>query len=138
CQPKEGNEIEKIAHQIKENSCRMEQLTKYVDESWTYTLARLDTMIPKNLPDQERDRMLVLKSADLLRMFRSYKNFDDDVHMMVDSMEMVDRELSDSVRMLSLENQNLELKIDSLFTLVGDAETEKMLYQKVEEIKSGQ
>ena len=136
CQP-QSSEIEMIAHQIKDNNCRIEQLTRHVDESWTVTLDRLDDMIPQDLPDQERDRMLVLKNADLLRMFRSYRDFDDDVHMLVDSMEQVDMQLADSVRNISLDNQHLEMKMDSLFALIGNAEMEDQLYRKVEEIKSG-
>lgn len=135
CQP-EGNVIEDIANQIKVNNCRIQTISNYVDDSWTVSIEELGRLLPKDLPQQERENILNLKNADLIRMFESYKYFSPSVHSLVDSMEQVDYQWADSLRNLSQQNQKLEMKIDSLFSTMQDAETEKMLYQQVQEIKS--
>lgn len=136
CQQPSGNEIEMIAHQIKDNNCRIQMISQYVDDSWTSSIAELRRRLPETLPDQERENILNLKNADLIRMFESYKTFDDNVHSLVDSMEQVDYLWADSIRNLSLTNQNLEMKIDSLFSVMSDTKIEQELYQQVLDIKT--
>lgn len=136
CQSDAHQQIEQVARAMKDNSCQMELISKYVDDAWTKSIEELGNRLPKSLPQQERQNILNLKNANLIRMFESYNTFDDNVHSLVDSMEVMDMSWADSLRQLSLKNQMLEMKMDSLFTLVGDRETEQMLLQQVEEIKT--
>lgn len=136
CQSDTNKQIEQIARTMKDNSCQMELISKYVDDAWTESIEELGNRLPESLPQQERQNILNLKNANLIRMFESYKTFDDNVHSLVDSMEIRDMSWADSLRQLSLQNQHLEMKMDSLFTLIGDSETEQMLLQQVEEIKA--
>ena len=102
-------EIKRIAKEIKENQCSIEEITEYVDHSWSKSIEKLGAYLPDRLPDQERKNILKLKNADLIRMFESYDEFDAEGHALVDSMEQLDITWADSLRNLSKENQNLEM-----------------------------
>lgn len=129
-------EIEEIAQSIRDNSCRIEAISEYVNDSWTTSIEELGKKLPRSLPQQERENILNLKNANLIRMFESYKTFDDDIHSLVDSMEQVDARWADSLRRLSQENQYLEMRLDSLFSTIVDREDEQILLRKLEEVKS--
>lgn len=136
CQSDESHPIEMMAQDIKINNCKMEEISQYVDESWTAAIDKMSTMLPDWLPSEEREKILNLRYASLFRLFETYKDFDPSVHALVDSMEILDANWADSLRQISLENQNLEMKMDSVFATVNDQETEQMLMEKVEEIQS--
>ncbi|MBY5956994.1 hypothetical protein KUV50_02530 [Membranicola marinus] len=135
CQSETNDEIPEIALKIRSNECRIAEIANYVDDSWTTSIQELSDYLPETLPEQERENILHLKSADLIRMFESYEDFDPEGHELVDSMEQLDIQWADSLRHLSLQNKNLSMKMDSLFSMVTDAEKEEELYSIVDEIQ---
>lgn len=132
----ETHEIHDIALQIKSNECRIQEITKYVDDSWTSSIQELGDYLPEELPEQERENILHLKNAELIRMFESYDDFDPEGHALVDSMEQLDVVWADSLRHLSLENKNLSMKIDSIFSMINDPGEEEELYGVIDKIEA--
>lgn len=132
-----SNEIRDTALKIKSNECRILEITDYVDDSWTTSINELSGYLPEDLPQQERENILHLKNAELIRMFESYEDFDPEGHALVDSMEQLDVVWADSLRHLSLENQDLSMKMDSLFSLIDDSGEEEKMYGIVDEIQAG-
>lgn len=130
------NEIQDIALKMKDNHCRIQEISRYVDDSWTKSINELGDYLPERLPDQERENILNLKNAELIRMFESYAEFKPEGQALVDSMEQLDILWADSLRHLSLENKKLEMKIDSLFSMIDDNQEEARLNQIIEDIKS--
>ncbi|HLT93022.1 MAG TPA: hypothetical protein VKZ56_00605 [Membranihabitans sp.] len=136
CQSEDQNEAAKVAQKIKDNHCRMEAITKYVDDSWTAAIDEMGKLLPEWLPDLEREKILNLRYASLFRLFETYKDFDPQVHEIVDSMEVLDASWADSLRTLSQENQLLEMKLDSIYSTIHDAEMEKMVMEEVEKLQA--
>jgi len=135
CQ-KQKNEIQDIALAMKDNQCRIQEISRFVDDSWTKSISQLGDYLPERLPEQERENILNLKNAELIRMFESYDEFKPEGRALVDSMEQLDILWADSLRRLNLENQMLEMKMDSLFSILVDPDEEARLNQIVEDINS--
>ena len=130
------NEVKNMALKIRENQCTIKKISQYVDDSWTKSINKLGEYLPDRLPDQERKNILSLKNADLIRMFESYEEFDREGQALVDSMEKLDIIWADSLRNLSIENQQLEMKIDSLMSFIENPSDAQRLNQEIEEIRS--
>src|SRR5690554_930658 len=101
CQTQKKNEIEAIALKMKVNHCRIQEISRYVDDSWTKSITELGEYLPERLPEQERENILNLKNAELIRMFESYDEFKPEGQALVDSMEQLDIKWADSLRHLS-------------------------------------
>lgn len=130
------NEIQDVALQMKANECRIQKITQYVDKSWNSSIKKLADYLPERLPDQERQNILQLKNADLIRMFESYEEFEPQGQALVDSMELLDEEWADSLRQLSIANQNLGMKMDSLFSMIDDSGEMDKMYEVVDDIQT--
>lgn len=129
-------EVLDIALKLKNNQCRIQEISHFVDSSWTKSIKELEAYLPAQLPNQERKNILNLKNADLIRMFESYDDFHPKGHELVDSMEQLDVVWAGRLRELSIENQTLTMMLDSLFSTFENSEEIDHLYEEVESIRS--
>ena len=129
-------EILQMVRTIKMNSCIIDKIRSRTDSVWTKTLYEVIPMLPEDIPSKERETIITLKNADLLRKVYSYARLGDKVYAKIDAMEVYDIEMADSIRGLSFQNQELEMEVEKLLTKLEAREPVEKIRSEINAIKS--
>ncbi|GAA5219500.1 hypothetical protein [Membranihabitans marinus] len=129
-------EIHQWARDIKINSCTINEIRVKTDSVWSIALKEVEKLLPDGIPDKERETIINLKNAHLLRNVDSYEILGDSIYAIIAKMEAYDIKMADSVRTLNFQNQDLEMKIENAMTEINSPETISQLRREINDIKS--
>ncbi len=77
--------------------CQLKELHETAGKTWEEMTAILAVNLPADVPERERQYMLLSSNADHIRMFESYQSFDDSVKYALATTEKRDAELAAKV-----------------------------------------
>jgi len=132
----ERNEDEfilKWAEKTREIECKIEKLDAQAEKMWDNTNRALEKALPKSVGDYEKENMLKVRNADLIRMFESYESLDSPIKAKVDLTEKMDFAIADSMRILQ---QNQKDLLDSIRLHIRELPSEDDQQHIQREIKS--
>lgn len=119
-------ESQTLFNEIKVLQCREMALKSRVDSIWGHLSQSLEEKLPEDMPYQERINMVTLRNADLIRMFDSYDSLSPSTHRMVDSIEMMDKEVVSEFSGMKSEMAALEERRMKLFERVESESPEEL------------
>lgn len=99
CNPVETNtevQVEGFAIQerLVSSKCAMEQLSRQTELLWDSLEKNLATVLPTTMPQEERENMLKVRNASLIRMFEAYPGLPGSVKDQVSLAEEGDKNLA--------------------------------------------
>lgn len=108
------DEILLLAHKQKEILCTYQSMRDSISSKWDNMNNLLDQHLPPDMPLEEKNNMLAVRNADLIRMFQTYDQLDYSIKMELSKMEsedssMVTRIHNMNERSLDLEQQRMDL-----------------------------
>ncbi|WP_236978202.1 hypothetical protein [Membranihabitans maritimus] len=135
---KEGgrSEILHFARTIKSNSCKIYEIQWGTESHWIATLHEVENLLPCDIPIKERETLLSLKNASMLRKVDSYDRLGDDIHGKIDAMEVYDAIMADSIRILNFQNQELKMEMEKLLGDIRSKDALEKVRTKVHSIQS--
>ena len=71
--------LEQLAQAFHDLDCRQATLEAETSSSWDDVVAQLDARLPESMPAAEKNNMLMVRNAGLIRMFESYHELPDSV-----------------------------------------------------------
>lgn len=104
----------------KELRCQLESLKSEILQEWDGAVDMLDRNLPLSTPKNERENILSVKNANLIRMFQSYDNFPDSIKIEIDRVEQLDSKVAMQVRNLNIKLQSIKTTQDSLFNVLSN------------------
>ena len=93
---------ENLSVKEKELWCEMEEQKKIINEEWNRVNELLEQNFDPMMTDQERENMIKLRNAPLIRMFQSYQYMEHKVGADVDAAEALDEQISQYISRIQL------------------------------------
>jgi len=128
--------VKGLATKIKTNQCLIENLRASINLKWDSALDAFSKQLPSHIPADERETMLSLKSAKLIKMFNSYRSLPDSTKKIVESIASEDELMARKIRTLSEESEYLNEQIDSILLTIHSKRHLKVGKALVKSIKS--
>lgn len=122
--------------QEKEIRCELATLKDSIRFEWDEMNALLEKNLPLGMPAEEKNNMLKVRNADLIRMFESFDKAGEEVKSALLEVEQKDREMAARIVLLKEKLQEIESRKMALFEKIGDLESEaavgdyKEIYRK--------
>lgn len=113
----------------KELRCQLESLKSEILQEWDGAVDLLDRNLPLSTPKNERENILSVKNANLIRMFQSYDNFPDSIKIEIDRVEQLDSKVAMQVRNLNIKLQSIKTTQDSLFNVLSNLKNSSTISQ---------
>ncbi len=125
CHPADRTEEALLASFQKEKDlhCQLAVMKDSIKMEWDHVSEMLDENLPEDMPEEEKNNMLKVRNASLIRMFQSYADVDKEVKMALDKTEMLDRDMSQRINLLRQELQKTETETMQLFQQIGEAKS---------------
>lgn len=122
--------------QEKEIRCELASLKDSIGYEWDNMNAMLEKNLPPGMPETEKNNMLKVRNADLIRMFESFDETGEGVKSALLAVEQKDREMAARIVSLKEKLQEIESRKMTLFEKIGELEGEaavrdyKEIYRK--------
>ncbi len=122
--------------QEKEIRCELATLKDSISYEWDNMNAMLEKKLPPGMPAAEKNNILKVRNANLIRMFESFDNAGEEVKNALSEVEKKDREMAARIVMLKEKLQEIESRKMELFEKIGELEGEaavgdyKEMYRK--------
>lgn len=107
----------------KDLHCQLAVMKDSIRMEWDHVSEMLDENLPEDMPEEEKNNMLKVRNASLIRMFQSYDDVDDQVKMALDKTEMLDRDMSQRINLVRQELQKTETETMQLFQKIGESKS---------------
>lgn len=115
-------DILSLAEMSREIECQMAALEAQSEKMWDKTNSELAKALPADVEEYEKNNMLKVRNADLIRMFESYSKLDGPIKSKVDFTEKMDFAMADSMRVLQ---QKQKILIDSVRSQMMKVESDE-------------
>lgn len=125
------DEVESILQEIKTLHCRSNGLEERIRLVWDDVNDVLASALPESVTEEEKEMILSVKNAPLIRMFEAYDSLEPAIHQLVDSAEVADRMAVDSFAQINSRIKQLERERMQLF-----AEAERVSEERLESLRS--
>jgi hypothetical protein len=97
-----------------------------LDSMWSYANDQLASILPKDMPKQERANMLALRNAPLIKMFEVYETLPASIHELIDSAYYYDKRIVKQLEEIMEQRSENETKIENfLIELSGDKKSQQ-------------
>jgi hypothetical protein len=83
--------------------CELHALNAETDSLWDATVLVMDSLLPTDMNPVDRQGMLSIRNANLIRTYRIYKILDSDFHALIDDADLKDQALVEKIRDKKLE-----------------------------------
>ncbi|MCB0537905.1 MAG: hypothetical protein KDE33_10320 [Bacteroidetes bacterium] len=107
-------------HKEKELSCQLASMKDSITLEWDNINGLLEENLPADMPLEEKNNMLKVRNASLIRMFQSFDEVDEEVKKALDKTEKVDMEMSKRITALKREVQKIESEKMMLFQKINE------------------
>ncbi len=118
--------VEQISRDIKVLDCMRLSYFEEIESVWDSVERTMATELPEAIPLQERENMLNVRNAELIRMFESYAGLPGDVKSLVDYAETEDQRIVGEFQRLMAQRQALEVERLALFVKIEEESPEKL------------
>lgn len=98
--------------------CELQALGKKSQDLWNTVAEDLERVIPHDLPEDERNNMIAIRNAGLIRMFEAYPALPQEVKDRVDVAEEDDKTLAGQMRMVNDSLRKYELEVEEFLNEV--------------------
>ena len=115
----------KIFLQEKEIHCELASLKDSITHEWDEMNALLEKNLSSNMPAEEKNNMLKVRNAGLIRMFESFDEVDEAVKRALSEVEQKDREITARIVDLKKKSQKIESQKMALFEIMSQLEGEE-------------
>ncbi len=95
--------------------CRLHAIKDSITGQWDEVNQLLTEKLPSDIPAEEKANMLKVRNANLIRMFQSYNDLDQELKSTLDQTEQLDQEMTQQITALKQELQELELRKMAFF-----------------------
>lgn len=130
CQSEEEREVKRIAKELHSIDCEMQELESRVNAKWDEVNQKIAANMPDSMTAYEREMMLGVRNAKLLRMFIQYDGFGKEVKEKVSMVEEKDYEISGRLRELQKKRQQLDKELNKLYIRIDHPEKVKQLKER--------
>lgn len=96
--------------------CIMDSIRSAVKAEWDVVNEKLDRGVPETMPEEEKQNMLKVRNASLIRMFESYAGLDPGIQQAVDHAEEKDRFMAGRVSEINRQLRILEERRYAIFS----------------------
>lgn len=107
--------LEQLALAFHTLDCRQATLELQSRSSWDGVVEQLDARLPVDMPAAEKNNMLMVRNATLIRMFETYHGLPDSVQALVAHAEQKDQEIVALLSALETERSALNAQKRNLF-----------------------
>ncbi|NJL75644.1 MAG: hypothetical protein HC892_12065 [Saprospiraceae bacterium] len=104
------------------------ELKVRLDSMWKATNTELAAILPSDMPQQERNNMLALSNAPLIRMFEVYDSLPSNIHQLVDKAEAADKAIAVRFQEITEQKDANETKIEQLLLTLSKESKEEFDY----------
>lgn len=109
----------RLVHKEKEILCTLGSIKDSINLTWDKLNSKLTHTLPYDTPSQEKNNMLKVRNASMIRMFKTYRVLDDSFKNTLSEVEDYDKALSEKVLSLKREltaiankKRKIQLRID--------------------------
>ena len=136
----QGSELKRLFKEEKAIRCELQSMKAGISREWDHTVARLEASLPENMPQEEKNNMLRVRNAGLIRMFESFETVDDGVKQMLAETEKKDAAMAERVAVIKKELMKIDSQKMALFEKISHKKGEEALssYQAIYEEILGQ
>lgn len=106
--PKEKTALLDLFQQEKSLNCQLASMKDSITVEWNNINLLLEDSIPTDMPEEEKNNMLKVRNANLIRMFQSFDNLDERVKMALNKTEQLDMEMTKRITAIKREFQQIE------------------------------
>lgn len=105
----------------KQLNCQLISMKDSITSEWDNINLLLENNLPENMPIDEKNNMLKVRNANLIRMFQSFETVDEGVKMALNKTEQLDMEMTKRITGLKQEMQKIESEKMALFQKINEA-----------------
>jgi hypothetical protein len=109
-----------LFNEDKELSCKLLSMRDSITIAWDNINYKLEKDLPADMPNAEKTNMLKSRNANLIRMFESFENVDDELKIALDSIELYDIKMAKMILTIRNKREQLEKQKLILFTELSD------------------
>lgn len=120
-------ELRQLFMQEKALSCELQAMKEQVRQDWDSINMLLDKNLPEDMPEEEKTNMLKVRNANLIRMFESFEEVDEEVKEALKDTELRDQAVTKKLVVLKKKAGELEARKNILLEELSHAEGEKAL-----------
>lgn len=102
-QPGWNAEAQTLVDKAQSILCELHALNAETDSLWDATVLVMDSLLPTDMNLVDRQGMLSIRNANLIRTYRIYKMLDSDFHALIDDADLKDQALVEKIRNKKLE-----------------------------------
>lgn len=118
--------LEQLAQAFQDLDCRQATLEAEAISSWDEVVEQLDARLPEDMPAAEKNNMLTVRNASLIRMFESYHELSDSVQALVSRAEQKDKDVVASLNEIKAKRSVLDKEKRDFFLAVEKRSTAKL------------
>lgn len=130
CQKEEATkatELRELFHKEKQLNCLLGAMKDSITTEWDTINRLLEREMPPDMPADEKNNMLRVRNANLIRMFESFDEMEEEVKIALKKTEQFDVEMSRRITALKKDLHDIESRKMSLFQQIKQEEgTEKV------------
>lgn len=102
------DDVESIAEKLHKKTCVLQSINLEMDNMWDSVSFQLQIELPDDMPKQERDNMVSVRNASLIRMFKRFDGLPEKLQSMVDSAGRADEQAVLRIQQIKLDISELE------------------------------
>lgn len=121
--------IVKLSEKEKELNCQLASMKNSITREWDNINNLLEASLPEEMPEDERNNILAVRNANLIRMFQSFENIDDSIKMALKITEQKDMEMSKRLQALKQEASAIQKEKIKIFQTVNQTGGEQKLIE---------
>lgn len=111
-----------LFHKEKKLNCQLASMKDSITLEWDNTNRILEEHLPTSIPEEEKQNLLKVRNANLIRMFKTYDQLDATVKMEVKETEEIDKKMSQRINALKQESHKIESQKIQLLNKVNQSE----------------
>lgn len=125
--PNRHETMVKLFQQEKDLKCQLESMQDSIRREWDSLSSMMERELPADMPLEEKNNMLKVRNADLIRMFESFATLNDTVKVAVKATEMKDKAMISRIAAVRQNAEAIETQKIALFEAISKEEGEAAL-----------
>lgn len=118
--------LEQLAQAFHDLDCRQAVLEADTRLSWDGVVEQLNARLPEDMPAAEKQNMLTVRNAGLIRMFETYHELPDSVQELVGRAEKKDNEIVAALNEIKAQRSVLDQEKRALFLNIEKQSAERL------------
>ncbi|NND35429.1 MAG: hypothetical protein HKN76_22770 [Saprospiraceae bacterium] len=119
--------MQMVLSEEKKIQCELMTLKAEITHEWDVINLKLEQNLPVHMPEEEKSNLLKVRNAGLIRMFESFRDFDQKIKESLQAVENKDQKISLRITELKKDLQQVEAKKMLLFNEINDRQGDAVL-----------